>query len=58
MPLGQAQHLRVFVRTKTKPEHQDRIEIGAPDERYALDDGVVIVGIVNAAIQQFLTEGR
>lgn len=39
----------------TRPEHQERIPIGSPDENYALDDGIVIVGIVNAAIQQFLT---
>lgn len=38
----------------TRPEHQDRIPIGAPDADYALDDGIVIVGIVNAAIMQFL----
>lgn len=39
----------------TRDEHQAIIPIGAPDENYALDDGIVIVGIVNAAIQQFLT---
>lgn len=39
----------------TRPEHQERIPIGSPDENYTLDDGIVIVGIVNAAIQQFLT---
>lgn len=38
----------------TKPEHQERIPIGAAHDDYALDDGIVIVGIVNAAIQQFL----
>ncbi|MES2782990.1 MAG: S24 family peptidase [Pseudomonadota bacterium] len=38
----------------TKAEHQEKIPIGAPDENYALDDGIVIVGIVSAAIQQFL----
>jgi hypothetical protein len=39
----------------TKPEHQEKILIGAPDADFATDDGISIVGIVSAAIQQFLT---